>query len=85
MRSTQTTVGTTAVVVVAADNIFRRVYLHHDSNQNVWLGGSNVTSLNGFHFPKEATMEVSVPANETIYAISDTADQIVAVLLPDAD
>ena len=85
MLSQQFTVGTTAVLVVAADDIPRTVYLHHDSNQTVWLGGSNVSSANGLHFPKEATMAVFVPQGQTIYAISDAAAQTVAVFSPDAD
>jgi hypothetical protein len=83
MRSTQTSVTTTATLLVAADNVNREVYIHALSNTSVYLGGSTVTTSNGFLLEKDdGYLAVKVPQNETIYAIVATGTETVTVLLP---
>jgi hypothetical protein len=83
MRSTQTSVGTTATLVVAADNVHRNVYIHALSNTEVYLGGSNVTTSNGFILEKDdGYLAVTIPQNETLYAVVSTGTETVSVLLP---
>lgn len=85
MKSSAVTVGTTAEVVVAADDVARTVYLHHESNQAIFLGGSDVTTANGLHMKKSQTYTIALKAKETIYAIADLAGQELRVLTPDVD
>ncbi len=77
--------GTTAVLVVAADDITRNVYLHNAGGGKVYLGGSVVTSTTGFHLGNGESISLFVPARETLYAISASGTNAVTVLSPDSD
>lgn len=85
MKSSAVTVGTTAAIVVESDDVARTVYLHHESNQAIYLGGSDVTTANGLHMKKSQTYTIALKAKETIYAIADAAAQELRVLTPDVD
>ena len=85
MRSTQVSVGTTATLVVDADNINRTVYLHASSNSPVYYGGSAVTTSTGFlHEKDDGPLAIEIPINEKLYGIVSTGTETVTVLLPDA-
>ena len=85
MRSAAVAVGTEAVLLVEADDTHRTVYLHHESNQAIYLGGSNVSTANGLHMKKSENLAIVLPARQTIYAISDAAAQELRILTPDID
>lgn len=85
MKSSVVTVGTTAVLVVASDDTHRTVYLHHESNQAIYIGGADVTTANGLHMKKAQNYVIVVPSRQTLYAIADLAGQEVRVLTPDVD
>ena len=85
MRSAAVTVGTEAVLVIAADDTNRTVYIYHESNQAIYLGGNNVSAANGLHMKKNENLAIVVPARQTIFAISDTAAQELRILTPDID
>jgi len=83
MRSTQTSVTTTATLLVAAATVNRTVIIHPLSTSDVYLGASTVTTSNGFLLEKnDGYMSVTVPANETLYAIVATGTETVSCLLP---
>lgn len=83
MRSTQTSVTTDATLLVAADNVNRQVYIHSLSNTAIYLGGSTVTTSNGFILEKDdGYLAVTVPIGETLYAVVATGTETVSVLLP---
>ena len=85
MRSTQTSVTTTATLLVAASTVNRDINIHSISNTSIYLGGSTVTTSNGFLFEKDdGYLTVSLPANETLYAIVATGTETVSVLLPNS-
>jgi hypothetical protein len=83
MKSIAVTVTTSATLVVAADNFPRTCYLHSSSG-SIYIGGSDVTTSNGLHLTNGSTLEVFVPTNETIYAIS-AGSHTIRVLTPDLD
>ena len=85
MISNSVTVGTTAILVVPADDKNRTVYLHNAGGGKVYLGGSNVTSTTGFHLNNNEATELFVPLKETVYGISASGTNAVIVLTPDAD
>lgn len=85
MKSSSITVGTTAVVIVSADDLNREVYLHNAGGGKVYLGGSDVTSTNGFHLANAESMTMKIPVQEKLYAISASGTNAVIVLTPDAD
>ena len=80
MKSEQLTVGLTAARILEAENTNRRVYFHDDSSHPVYLGGSDVTTSNGLEIPKNSLLEMFIPANEELWAVSGNADQIVSIL-----
>ena len=85
MRSTQTSVTTTATLLVAASTVNREICIHALSNTSIYLGGSTVTTSNGFLFEKDdGYLKVTLPANETIYGIVATGTETVTVLLPNS-
>ncbi len=84
MKSAAVTVTTSPTLVVAADNIPRTCYLHSSSG-SLYIGGSDVTTSNGLHMPNNTTLEIFVPTNETIYAITTSSTHTMRVLTPDVD
>jgi hypothetical protein len=84
MKSIAVTVTTSPMLVVAADNIPRTVYLHSTSG-STYLGDSAVTTSSGLHLPNNQTISIIVPSNETLYGITNTGTTNVRVLTPDVD
>jgi hypothetical protein len=80
MKSEQLTVGLTAARILEAENTNRHVYFHDDSSHPVYLGGSDVLTSNGLEIPKNLLLEMFIPANEELWAVSGNADQTVSIL-----
>ena len=80
MKSEQLTVGLTAARILEAENTNRHVYFHDDSSHPVYLGGSDVLTSNGLEIPKSSLLELFIPANEELWAVSGNADQTVSIL-----
>ena len=80
MKSEQLTVGLTAARILEAENTNRHIYFHDDSSHPVYLGGSDVTTSNGLEIPKNLLLEMFIPANEELWAVSGNADQAVSIL-----
>jgi hypothetical protein len=75
-------------VIVAADDLNRTVYIHHDNdNEIVHIGGADVTVDNGFHIHKLETLSFVVPAKQDLYAVKDNDGDNVEcwILIPDGD
>lgn len=85
MRSVSVTVGTTAILVISADDKTRQATIHNAGGAKVYLGGSNVTSTTGVHLGNGESLTIEVPIHETLYAISASGTNAVIVLLPDGD
>jgi hypothetical protein len=83
MKSIAVTVTDSPTLVVTADNIPRRCYLHSSSG-SLYIGGSDVTLENGLHMSNNTTLEIFVPTNEKIYAVS-AGTHTMRVLTPDVD
>jgi hypothetical protein len=76
-------IGTAAVKVVteAASPQKVSVHNHEHSNKDIYIGGPGVTILNGLHIPDTQTLHFDVPAGEQVWAISDTTDNELHVLV----
>lgn len=85
MKSTALTVGTSRVLAVAADDMHRVIYIHHQSTNSIYIGDADVTTSNGFHLEKDDTIAIELPSRQTIYAIASHADQELRTLTPDVD
>lgn len=66
--SKQQTINSTAAILVESYGENRIVRLHNANSHPCYLGGSNVTSSNGFNFDKDTTIELNVPPLSVIYA-----------------
>jgi hypothetical protein len=50
-----------------------------DATIKIYLGGSGVTSANGFEMGPASQMEWAVPAGDTLYAVAASASVVVDV------
>ena len=82
MRSFAVTVATTATTIVPADNDTRTVYLHNESGKSVYLGGSDVTTSNGYHLANNETMSIVVPGGSSLQAVVGSGTGTLIVLRP---
>jgi len=78
--SAQVSVSTTAVIIVAATNFDQTVNLHNLGGGSVYLGGSNVTTSNGYKFDNSDKLTVTVGDHEALYAVAASGTHTVAVL-----
>lgn len=77
-------VGTTPVKIVPSWAEVQHVCIHnheHAANANVFIGGGDVTVNNGIHAQPTLTSQIIVPAGNEIWAVADTADQELHVLI----
>ena len=84
MRSTRTTVGETATLLIDSDSTHRTAIVHSISNKTVYLGASDVTSSTGFIFEKDdGSLSLTIPAGEKLYAVVASGTEVISCLLPD--
>lgn len=85
MIGKQTTVGTTATLIIDSDSVNRTVVLHAIGNGVVYLGGSNVVAGSGFYLDKAAgAVVLQIPPGEKLYGIVTSGTDVISTLLPDA-
>ena len=78
--SAQVVVAATATIIVPATNFDQTVNLHNLGGGAMYLGGSNVTTANGYKFDNGDKLTVTVGDREALYAITATGTQTIAVL-----
>ena len=78
--SAQVSVGTTAVIIVAATDFDQTAILHNLGAGPIYLGGPNVTTNNGFKLDNGAVLTVPIGDHEALYAVAATATHTVGVL-----
>lgn len=70
--SKQLTVNSTAQILIESYGENRIVRIHNANSHPCYLGGSNVTTSNGFVFDKNTSFELSVPIHSVIYAVTES-------------
>jgi len=86
VKSVVKTVTTTPSIVVAADDKNREILLHVIGTGTVYLGGSDVTTTTAFLTEKNGVpLSLTVPFNETVWAVVGTGTENVRILTPDVD
>lgn len=86
MKSTNKVVTATASLVIAADDLQRTCYIHVIGAGTVYLGGDDVTSSNGLLTEKHAVpLELVVPQNQTVWAVTASGTENLRILTPDVD
>lgn len=78
--SAQVTVNTTATILVAATGFDQTAWLHNSGGGVVYIGGSNVTTTNGYKLDNGDKMELPVGDHEALYGVTATGTNVVCVL-----
>jgi hypothetical protein len=85
MRSRAITVTTTATVVLDGtmnspdDYLVKNVYLK-PTGADVYLGGSDVTTANGFNLANNTTFYINLNPGQSLYAVVGTGSHALSVL-----
>ena len=79
--SGQTTVTSTAVLIIESYGEFRDVHLRNVGSHPMYVGGLNVTTSNGFVIPKDAYINFRVSPKSVIWAVTANNETGVASVL----
>lgn len=85
MKSVVVTVTTSPTLLVAADDIFRTIYIHNAVGQVIYVGNSTVTTSTGYHIAGGDHQNFDIPSKQTLYAVTASSTNDVIVLTPDLD
>jgi hypothetical protein len=81
MTSGQLTVGTSRVQVDGVSPNPARLHIHNlDNTKVLFIGGHSVTISNGLGLQKLESIELSLNAGESVYAISETGSHLISWL-----
>lgn len=73
------TVGTAATMIDGRSTKYSRLYVHNDdTTKELYIGGPNVTTANGFIIDKLGQEEFDLPPLDDIYMVSSGADHNVS-------
>lgn len=78
-KSAVKTVTTTTAIVVPADIADQTVWLHSSSG-TLYIGGSDLTSANGYKLDNGDKIAINVGDHEALYAITSTGTANLYVL-----
>ena len=85
IATAQITVGTARVLLAAADDSAQRVTVHNnESGQQVFLGGSDVTTSNGVHLDGKQERQITLTPGESLYGIASNS-YVVSVMIQKQD
>ena len=79
--SSQTTVTSTAVLIIESYGENRDVHLRNIGSHTMYAGGADVTTSNGFAIPKDSYINFRVAPKSTIYAVCANNDTGIASVL----
>jgi hypothetical protein len=79
--SAQVSVNSTATVIVPATAFDQSVYLHNSSGGIVYLGGSNVSTTNGYKLDNGEKLSIMVGDHEALYGVTASGTNVVGVLI----
>lgn len=77
--SNHVSVGTAATLIAEATSGVLDLQIHSDSNSDIYLGGSAVSTTNGFHMRKEETLQMMLYPTNKLYAICSVESQIIVM------
>ena len=81
IATAQYTLGTARVMIAGPDDMAQRVTVHNsETGQQVFLGGSDVTTSNGVHLDGKETRQITLNPGESLYGVS-TASRAIGVMI----
>ena len=78
--SAQVTVTTTAVIIAPAANSYQNIYLHNLGAGAIYIGGSNVTTSNGYKLDNGDKLSLIIGDVEALYGVAASGTHTLAVL-----
>ena len=75
--------NSTAVKIITSVNYEQTINLHNSSGNNMYLGGLDVSTSNGFHLPNNTDVVVSVQQDNELWGLMATGTGSIHVLRPD--
>ena len=79
--SAQVSVNSTATIIVPATAFDQSVYLHNSGGGIVYLGGSNVSTTNGYKLDNGEKLSIMVGDHEALYGVTASGTNVVGVLV----
>lgn len=73
---------TTPVKILDSQNFEQHIYVHNEVAGAIYVGGSDVTATSGFHLGNHESLEIRVPQDNELYAITGSGAGTVIVLRP---
>lgn len=81
LQTSQFTVGTAAMLIAGPDVMTQFVTIHNDNaNQQVFIGGSDVSTSNGFHVDGKEEHSFTLYPGDALYAVSSGSDNISVII-----
>jgi len=77
--STQVTITTTASIIVSA-NSYKNIYLHNLGGGAIYLGGSDLTTSNGYKLNNGDKLTLIIGDTEALYGVAASGTHTLAVL-----
>ena len=78
------TVGTTAVQIDGSYVSNYRLHIHNSDNQeNLYLGGPDVSTSNGLVLPKQDSTELLMSPGDSLWVVSSSTNHLVTWLKQD--
>jgi hypothetical protein len=77
--STHVTITTTASAIVSATS-YRNIYLHNLGGGAIYLGGSDVTTSNGYKLDNGDKLSLIIGDTEALYGVAASGTHTLAVL-----
>ena len=75
--------NSTAVKIITSVNYEQTINLHNSSGNNMYLGGLDVSTSNGFHLPNNTDVVVRVQQDNELWGLMATGTGSIHVLRPD--
>ena len=67
--SSQVTVTSTSIIIIESYGEFRDVHLRNVGSHTMYVGGSDITTSNGFALPKDAYINFRIAPKSIVYAV----------------
>jgi|TARA_A100001391_G_scaffold176544_1_gene139761 hypothetical protein len=75
--------NSSAVKIISSVNYEQTINLHNSSGNNMFLGGSDVSTSNGYHLPNNTDVVVRVQQDNELWGLMATGSGEIHVLRPD--
>ena len=72
----------TPTLILDTYNFEQHVYIHNNHSNKMYIGGSNVSASNGLHLDNGEMIEIRIPQDNFLYALSESTAGNISILRP---